>query len=570
MRSWLQGVLSDRGLICPKTGRFRPLARERGPAVFLLPVIGFLALVWFLFRVIEKPSRVSYPCVRAAAPLASGFVAWAAGLFIVPAAALKLRGKVQPRVVWAALLALALLIGGGMVVCRGSGTNYPNARTEAPNSPMGTARGLFPGRVVWVWNPAATNENCTNRPGDGWFLPRNNDQPAIDQMLSDGLRALTGKETDAAAWDAVFKFYNGRRGASGGYGRGQKIFIKINATSSWGGNFDPADLSKIPNMFYAVAETDPALVLSVLRQLVHVVKADQTDIYIGDPMKHVYKHAYDLWHAEFSAVHYLDHDYGAEKGRERVAFTQRPVIFYSDRGTVMRAGGMNDSSSGPPTESDTLCALFETADYVLNIPALKGHKRAGVTMFAKNHFGSNGRSDASHLHGGLVNPTEKNPSRQGYGLYRVQVDLMGHKWLGGKNLLYLMDALYAGPEAVYPPTKWKTAPFGGDWTSSIFLSLDPVAIESVGYDFLKTEYTADTPYGWVQMTGVDDYLHQAADRANWPEGIVYDPENDGTPIGSLGAHEHWNNARDKQYSRNLGTGQGIELVRSGAGFAKAR
>ena len=25
-------------------------------------------------------------------------------------------------------------------------------------------------------------------------------------------------------------------------------------------------------------------------------------------------------------------------------------------------------------------------------------------------------------------------------------------------------------------------------------------------------------------------------------------------------HEHWNNATDKQYSRNLGTGQGIELV----------
>ena len=25
-------------------------------------------------------------------------------------------------------------------------------------------------------------------------------------------------------------------------------------------------------------------------------------------------------------------------------------------------------------------------------------------------------------------------------------------------------------------------------------------------------------------------------------------------------HEHWNNATNKQYSRNLGTGQGIELV----------
>ncbi len=29
---------------------------------------------------------------------------------------------------------------------------------------------------------------------------------------------------------------------------------------------------------------------------------------------------------------------------------------------------------------------------------------------------------------------------------------------------------------------------------------------------------------------------------------------------SLGVHEHWNNPVDKQYSRNLGTSEGIELV----------
>jgi len=138
---------------------------------------------------------------------------------------------------------------------------------------------------------------------------------------------------------------------------------------------------------------------------------------------------------------------------------------------------------------------------------------------------------------------------------------MGCKFLGGKQLFFLMDALYAGPEAVYRPTKWKIKPFDGDWTSSIFLSQDPVAIESVGYDFLRSEYTSQTPYTWVQAEGADDYLHQAADKANWPEGVVYDPENDGTPISSLGAHEHWNGAEKKEYSRNLGSGNGIELVR---------
>jgi hypothetical protein len=66
------------------------------------------------------------------------------------------------------------------------------------------------------------------------------------------------------------------------------------------------------------------------------------------------------------------------------------------------------------------------------------------------------------------------------------------------------------------------------------------------------------------MVGVDDHLHQAADSVNWPAGVRYDPENDGTRIGSLGVHEHWNNATAMEYSRNLGTGNGIELLKLGA------
>ena len=62
------------------------------------------------------------------------------------------------------------------------------------------------------------------------------------------------------------------------------------------------------------------------------------------------------------------------------------------------------------------------------------------------------------------------------------------------------------------------------------------------------------------INGVDDYLHQAADSSNWPKGIIYDPDNSGKPIPSLGVHEHWNNPVNKQYSRNLGRSHGIELV----------
>ena len=165
--------------------------------------------------------------------------------------------------------------------------------------------------------------------------------------------------------------------------------------------------------------------------------------------------------------------------------------------------------------------------------------------------------------------------RPGYGLYRVQVDIMGHEILGGKNLFYIMDALWGTHHELANPHKWQMAPFNNDWTSSILASFDPVAIESVGYDFVRSEFTSERyPDGTegfdfyngnavhtIQAEGVCDYLRQAADSSNWPEGIEYDPEDDGTIIGSLGVHEHWNNETDKEYSKNLGTGDGIELVK---------
>jgi hypothetical protein len=124
-----------------------------------------------------------------------------------------------------------------------------------------------------------------------------------------------------------------------------------------------------------------------------------------------------------------------------------------------------------------------------------------------------------------------------------------------------MDALWASDWELNKPVKWKMPPFNNDYSSSIFVSLDPVAIESVGYDFLKSEFTVSSREDpSIQISGVDDYLHQAADSANWPEGVRYDPNNNGVYLASLGVHEHWNNLTDKKYSRNLENGDWIELI----------
>jgi len=81
-------------------------------------------------------------------------------------------------------------------------------------------------------------------------------------------------------------------------------------------------------------------------------------------------------------------------------------------------------------------------------------------MFTKNHFGAHTSGDASHLHNGLVAPTEApNISRPGYGLYRIQVDLMEYYLLVNKNLFYLMDALWATDYEPDIPLKWEMPPY---------------------------------------------------------------------------------------------------------------
>ena len=99
------------------------------------------------------------------------------------------------------------------------------------------------------------------------------------------------------------------------------------------------------------------------------------------------------------------------------------------------------------------------------------------------------------------------------------------------------------------------APFNGDWPSSIFVSQDPVAIDSVGLDFLDEECNL--------LANADKYLIEAAHADNPPSKVFYDPEGDGVRMESLGTHERWNNATDKQYSQNISTdkNEGIELIK---------
>jgi hypothetical protein len=545
----------------------------------LFLVTGFAALIWFLIRVIPKPSRASYPCMKVAYPLASGFVTYLLGLWLSIFSYKKFKKNIHNRRLGLALVFMLLTFSGGILLLNQAQKSFAETKvvlaSHIPNMPMGTPLGIFPGRVVWVYNPDATNESCDGSiVKDGiiddkdnlWFQAKNNNLEVIETMVSQSVLSLSGESSYDQAWDNIFHYFNKRKNKGDvGYSEGEIVFIKTNATSAWG---EPGkwgmylnDLSKTESWRPDIAETNPYIVLALLKELVNNAGIPQQYIYVGDPMKQIYKSFYELWHNEFPDINYLGNDvlpnYSSldieSLGRSPVAKSGQPGIFYSDKGTVLDA------------IDDTLYTILEKADYLINVPTMKAHARAGITLAAKNHFGSQTRNSAEHLHNGLVSqpPNNDQPVRTDYGMYRVQVDIMGNQYLGANTMLVLVDALYPSDEAVNSPAKWEMAPFNGDWTSSIFLSQDQVAVESVCFDFLRTEYDDTTSYETSRPNwpGVDDYLHQAADSSNWPDSLIYSPNGDGLPIPSLGVHEHWNNPLDKQYSVDLGSGEGIELVK---------
>jgi len=508
--------------------------------VFFL--FGMVSTMWFLIRVIPKPSRAGYPCMRAAAPLMSAFIIY---LISITASVFALK-KFKRNIVNARYLAAAgfIIIAAVSLYFSGLINNFSvkAAHLVDPsffisNDPIGIARGINPGRVVWVWNQDATDINCTNKSGDYWY--QNTDASEVDSMLVHGLMDMTGEPTALSAWNAIFRYFNSNHGRGDiGYTSGEKIYIKINLTNSCCSVSGTTKTSGFEQM-----DATPELSLAMLRQLIDVVGIAQTDVYLGDPYRTFHNLYWDVCHSIFPNVNYCDAQ--GMNGRHKTVATDTNVIKFSN--------GVNDVRI--PKE-------YMDATYFINMPCLKTHNEGGITLTAKNHQGSiiEQGTTVENQSAQIMHPSlpANNP---GYGKYRHLVDYMGHNKLGGNTLLFIVDGIWAGRNWESIVEKWQMGPFIGDYPSSLFLSQDEVAIQSVCFDFLLEEYkNKPTDQKYPYLDGVDDFLYQAADPAYWPAGVEYDPEGDGSNIGSLGVYEHWNNATDKQYSRNLAIGDGIELV----------
>lgn len=496
----------------------------------LFHIVGISCLIWFLIRTAPAPHRYQYPCQQISRTVALGYIAYWSILFIGISVWMR---QVKTKMASFVPIALAVAMVSGMAFGGGlfdGGARAPHW-TPVAKDPMGTPVGVHPGRVVWVWNPDATESEL-----DGyWWEAENNNQAVIEHMFSSALMALTGDEDAQSSWETLFTSFNEAHGKGAqGYQNGERIAIKINMNNCWsyGNPYTRQDNDR---------DANPYVVKALLRQLVNVAGVPQEAITLYDASRPIpdwfyYRVYYEEYPAdtpvpEFPDVHFVDSTGGAP-GREKVVAGTEQIYFID--GTVR-----------------TLPTCVTEADYIINIPLLKMHPiNNGVTLSGKNMFGT------------WMEPVEDihpyHESGQVMGNPAPQVDLLAHEGIGGKTLLYLGDGTYGTLKDHKTIAKFQTYPFGNDWSNSLFLSQDPVALDSVMFDFLNSE--ADP------IEGSQNYLHQAAE----PPSGTYDPEHDGTYLSeSLGVHEHWNTSVDifspERYSGP--DAHGIDFVPLGAEYA---
>ncbi len=402
--------------------------------------------------------------------------------------------------------------------------NYPQ------HEAYGKGIGAVPGRVVW-----SHNSDSVEWDGSGyWWETSHFDEAVILQMVNDCIASLGGRDTAKDGWDALFSANNNARNQSGGYVTGEKIAIKANINGS--AVFDD-DTSGKTQMSY----TNPVLLKALLTSLVKEGGVNPSDITVYDVSRLFPDYMVEMCtDGELKGVRFV--------GRSNGVADENAPINWSQK----FSGKVN-----------FLPTCVTEAAYVISLANLKGHSY-GITLCGKNHFGSfiNGNTmrppEGANLHRWLT--------KSEMGIYSPLVDLTANADLGGKTVLYMLDALICAPSEGASITaensKWQQAPFNGDYTSSIFVSQDPVAIDSVGADFLNNEPTVTLNNRSAADITNENYLHEAGLVGNAPSGTIYTDGN-GHIVTNLGVHEHWNNSEQKLYSRNLEKEEGIEIVQLG-------
>lgn len=337
-------------------------------------------------------------------------------------------------------------------------TPTPRITSTATPLPDVTPPGEKP-RVVHMHHDSAVTGWSNSQPN---YWDRANQDP-ITAMMEAGVCYLTGKSTGSEAWRTLLPNYQ----------VGQGIAVKVNFNNTMG-----KECGVTPSAVNALPQVAVALITGLKSMGVA-----ETDIWIYDGVdRSIPSYFYNMVLKASEGVRF--YDYCHNKVTYNSQDPSAMVNFYPP--------------SGPGLGSQKICDVLVRASYLINIPIMKSHSCAGISLGFKNHFGTIGNPGDVHRYafyttcsgGGHVSG------------YSPLVDIYNNDNIRKKTVLTIGDGIFGalGAENAVP-TAWET--FGNYVPQSLFFARDPVAIDSVMADFLRLER--------VYPAGSDEYLGLAHD-----------------------------------------------------------
>ena len=140
-------------------------------------------------------------------------------------------GIIRARYRACAVLA-AVTVTGLWVTVHFRGERPVLADPPAANRPLGEAKGLHAGRVVWVRDPDVTDWEGGTGDGNWWF--EHIDAEIARGMVPQAVCAYAGTEDAREAWDAIFRHFNRTHGrGDAGYRPGEKIVYRWDNIGKW-------------------------------------------------------------------------------------------------------------------------------------------------------------------------------------------------------------------------------------------------------------------------------------------------------------------------------------------------
>jgi uncharacterized protein (DUF362 family) len=316
--------------------------------------------------------------------------------------------------------------------------------------------------VVSIYSPNVTKWDYKTYPYVDYI-----DSDNVKKMLNEGVKSLTGEESSSNAWRSLFISYK----------RGDKVAIKPN-------------FNDLHNGFHGLVAS-PTVINAIMDGLVNIMKIPPKDIIIYDCTRIISDEFRSRIH--FS-VRYIE-PYGSSFWRKVEYRTIGNPLVKADHKYEISMKSYVRDKSGRPVKC-YMPKVITDAQHVINVPILKSHQFISHSGALKNHYGTVRFSDS---HGG---PDYLHPPI----IDQSITDINSHDQIRKKTRLIVMDALYGRlKKKGGPPDRWNT--FRNGSPNRLFISRDPVALDSVSYHFIKKEMESHD-----KDILSHDYLHIAQDH----------------------------------------------------------